>query len=367
MTSRLTMIGTGMLALLAPNNAPSTGCAQIPTHELAQYRNAFAEVRVTFEEILIDFAEAKHAAEQRQAARAAAAAATVSAGIQPFSTDLPNSAVRQADAVEVRREAFTTIDKFNNVLVTLAEGKSVDAIKGAAGGFVEAAGRFVATAAGSAVPGLSALSGVVRTVAGEFEKARLREEFAQAIRDGAPKIDQILAALSAERADHYKLRVAAANLRQIEIIGEMKQAAINVRDVVAAHRAPPANDPLADLQKALDRGIEPLDRPLKLAYATTAGAPELGATAKVVADLAVARLNDRAKEFAANVAQVERLGAALIAYGTMIERTRRALARLAAALDRPPKFEQTADALFAIAFEVRRDIEAFRAARAAAR
>ena len=45
--------------------------------------------------------------------------------IKFFSTDLDNGGVDQPDAVEVRRSAFRTIDAFNNVLATLAEGKSI--------------------------------------------------------------------------------------------------------------------------------------------------------------------------------------------------------------------------------------------------
>jgi hypothetical protein len=50
----------------------------------------------------------------------------------------------------------------------------------------------------------------------------------------------------------------------------------------------------------------------------------------------------------------------------MLERTRGTLKLLVDALDKPQRFEDASDELFQVAFGVKRDVEAYRAARKAA-
>jgi hypothetical protein len=351
--------------IVALSAAAAAGCAQIPSHELSQYRNAFAQVQQASEDILIDFAEAKENAEKRAAEKSAAPASGPAA---LFSVQLEGKGGEQPSAVEVRRTALRTIDKFNNVLVTLAEGKSIDAVKGTADGFVQAAGRFVTTAAGAGIPGLSTISSLVQTLAGELEKARLREEFSSAVRRGAPVIDRMLAAMVAEREDHLALRRDEALLRQVDIVDEITANAALVRDLVAASGAPPAaEDPREDLQSELNDALQPAAKgleftlPLELAY--TKGKPAFGVAQAATARQSIARIAERATAFQANLAQYESLRSALNNYGAMLERTRGALRLLVDALDRPQKFEEVSEELFQIAFSVKRDVEAFRAAR----
>ena len=339
------------------------GCAQIPSHELAQYRNAFSEVQKVSEDILVDFADAKEKAEQKNAVPRVVPTTL-------FSTQLEEPG-KQLSAVEVRRTALRTIDKFNNVLVTLAEGKSVEAVKTTADGFVQAANKFFSVTAMVAVPGLSAISGLVQTLAGELEKARLREEFENAVRRGAPVIDRILFELIAEREDHILLRAAEAQERQVELVNEITVAAASTRDLVTARAAPPVNDPRSNLQTALNKALQPAAKaltfglPLQLTYST--GAPPFGVAERAVAEQTIARIQELGVSFQANLAQYENLRSALNSYGAMLERTRGGLKLLVDALDRPKKFEEVSEELFQIAFSVKRDVEAYRAARKAAK
>lgn len=344
--------------------ALAAGCAQIPSHELAQYRNAFAEVQRTSEVILVDFADAKEKAEKSKAPPAGPAT--------PFPTQLEAGGARQPNAIEVRRTTLRTIDKFNNVLVTLAEGKSVEAVKTSADGFVQAANRFVAAAAGATVPGISAVTGLVQTLAGEFEKARLREEFEKAVRQGAPIIDRMLVELIAERENHLELRASEARLRHTAIVNEIAVAVNSTRDLVRAFTAPPTDDPRNRLQGDLNEALQPAAKakalnfglPVELAYST--GKPPFGVAQRTTAEQAIARINELGASLQANLEQYESLRSALNNYGAMLERTRVALRILVDALDKPQKFEEVSEELFQIAFSVKRDVEAFRAARKAA-
>ncbi len=176
------------------------GCMHTPTQELTQYRNAFSQVQVVSEEILIDFSDAKERAEKREAIKK-----TQSSGPAIlFSTELTDDV---EDAIDVRRNALRVIDKYNNVLVTLAEGKSVETVQSAAGGLMNAIDSFITATAGSAVPGLSAVVDSAKLLFGYLEKARLRGEFEKAVRDGAPVVHKILIELRNERQEHLNFRV----------------------------------------------------------------------------------------------------------------------------------------------------------------
>ena len=344
----------------------ATGCTQIPTRELSQYRDAFDQVQKTSEDILIDFAQAKEKAELRRAVSETEPAP------QPktFSPDLGGGDVKQPDAIEVRRTALRTIDKFNNVLVTLAEGKEVQAVQDASSGLVQAAGKFVVAATGNAVPGLSAVSSLVQTLAGQFEKARERKEFEKAVRNGAPVIDSMLAALIEDRKDHMALRANEANQAQVDIMLEMIPSVITVRDLIAARSEPSGDDPREELQDDLNTALKPakaalaFNLPLKLAY--TPGRPAFNMQDRVLVQQSIGRVKDMVVKYQANVAAYENIRNALNDYGVMLEKTRAALRLLVAALDNPPNLEETAEDLYQISFSVKKDIEAFRAAQQAA-
>jgi hypothetical protein len=360
MLSKASLLAAGLLAFFI------SGCMHVPTQELSQYRNAFAQVQTASEEILIDFAEIKEKSESFIKATAATQPSTPSY----FSTSLESGSGRQPDAVEVRRTALRTIDKFNNVLTTLAEGKSIETVQCASIGFTETMGKFIAAASGSAVPGLSQIAELARTLIGEFEKARIRSEFEKALRAGAPVIDRILSALIEERANHIELRSIEANSIQVGIIDDITSSASSVFALFQQFSAPAHDDPVERIQKALNESMKPAERlyafklPIELTY--SAGKPSLPAFGKeqeIIAEQAVIKVRERIAAYKANIEQFERLKSALNNYGAMLQKTRASLNMLADALDRPQKFETASEAFFEFAFNVKREIEAFRAAR----
>lgn len=394
-TRHLGVAVMGVLVLLV------AGCKQIPRQELSQYRAAFAEVEKTSIDILIDFAEAlEWTNAQIESGDDPAPTGSPALGAHVFSDELNSFDHAQLEHVEVRRLALRTIDKFNNVLVTLAEGKSIESVQNTAGGFIQAASKFIETAGGNAVPGLSAVTGFVKTIVGQMEQARLRKEFEKAVRDGAPIINRMLAELIAERTEHLDMRGDQATLRQVDLATEITDGARRVialfddRDApedaaaerdsaAAAAAAAPADaelaaaadaaeaaaanaDPRPDLEESLNGTLEPakLLPPIELAY--RAGKPNFGEQDRILAEQVVGQIEASVAAYQANIAQYESLRAALNNYGTMLNKAQTALEILVEALDRPQKFEAISDQLFEIAFSVKRDIEAFKAARQAA-
>lgn len=342
-------------------------CAQIPTSELAQYRNASAEVQKAAEDILIDFAAIKEASEA-EIKRKDAASKPVE-GPSPFSTELQHDGPAPPDAVTVRRTALRTIDTFNNTLATLAEGKSVETVQTAAGGAIEAANKFAAAAGAAAVaaPGLGALVGGVKTLVGELEKARLREEFDRAVRRGAPIIQLMLDELIAERKDHISLRAAEADTRQVKLTREITTQARTVIALFRDHSAPTGGvDPKDQIQTAMNAALQPVERILSspiptLAYG--AGKPAFTEEHRVIALQSISQITERAAAINANTKQFERLRSALNAYGALLRQMQTALGALVTALDKPQTFDRISEDMFAIVFSLKKDIEAFRAAR----
>ena len=342
-----------------------TGCTIMPKQELSQYRNAFAQVQTSSEEILIDFAEAKQKAEKKL--EAADKKKDNEKKIKPFTGKL-DEAPDLPDAIAVRRNAFRTIDNFNNALVTLAEGKSVETLQTATSGFVDAAGKFITTATGEAVPGLSSVIGILKPVVAEFEKARLKEEFKKALVKGAPVIDQMLDEICKERKDHFTLRADEANLKYIEIVKNINRSAKSVLTLFKQYKgSSTVTDPMPAIQKQLNIALAPAQHafnkyPVTLSYSPATN-DKFGPEQEIIAKQAIAKIKDHVSDYQLNHEQYNRLKYALESYGDMLKATRKALKELVAALDKPQDLNTSIEDLFEIAFTVKRELEAFKAAR----
>lgn len=340
----------------------SAACTSIPTQELSQYREAFAATQTASEAILIDFADAVHVAEARQRAVAPAVAP---AGA--FNAKLEDGASRPPDTIEVRRLALRTIDQFNSVITTLAEGKSVEEVQGTAGGFINAAQSFVVAAGGNSVPGLGALTGVVNTLLSQIEQARARAEFERAVRSGAPIIASMLNALIDERQEHMDLRAVEANLREVGIVNELTTRAAAVRSLIGDHSAPARNDPRAAIEGALNAALKPaqgnlaFQLPLPLSY--QAGKPALTPEQALLAQELIAGAKESSDALVANRAAIESLRDALNNYGVLLHQTQSALSAVIANLGRPQSLQQISESLLGVAFELKSNLQAYAVAR----
>ena len=183
------------------------GCAQIPTAQFDAYARAFDEARPAAAAVLADYSAAQEELarlEQANAPAPAAANLPYAATYQPPAND-----AQVLDDVAVRFLALQAIGDYNAALGQLVEGGSVDAASRSIDGFVGAVGQ-IAALGGVALPAIGPAVAALQTVAAAVEKARLAGEFADAVRDGAPLITQMIDVLKADTADHYGLRFALA-------------------------------------------------------------------------------------------------------------------------------------------------------------
>jgi DNA repair ATPase RecN len=140
--------------------------------------------------------------------------------------------------------------------------------------------------------------------------------------------------------------------------------------LIQDHSPPATDDPLKDFQAALDEALKPAEGglafklPLALSYQT--GKPALTEADQLLAAQLIGEIKERAAAFKSNAEQYEALRSALNNYGSLLRKVQQTLSTLVDALDRPQKFEQVSDELFAIVFSLRKDIDAYRAARKSA-
>ena len=340
------------------------GCAQIPINELTQYREAFNQSKEVSEEILLDFDQTLKAAEAFRSS-----ASTAVAGPEPYPKEWSKVGSARAagarDDIEARRKAWTVVARYNDVVALLAEGKSIDTAKSSATGLVSSVSKLREVIGGSAVPGLSAISGLVSTFFEQIEKARLREEFVRALRSGAPVVDGILNAFVADIASHYEARAEIAIRERIRSLGKMRTIQRSVVRIVGAHNV--ADKEVAAIRSRVENAfsVQKAEPAATLAPINSGGAAAavFGAVAKSQVEDELAELEAVSKTYVENIRQMEALIAMLDQYKSLLQKTGTSLATLTGALDKPQDMVVAADDLLAVAFSVRRNLEELKAAR----
>lgn len=340
------------------------GCAEIPRTELGAYTKAFDTAKASSEQVMLDLSAAKKKIDDFESRRAASAASatTASASIAAgaYVPSVQRMALAKADGITARLSAFEVVDKYNSVLVTLASGKSVEAVKSSAANLLTAAGRL-ASAAGAAVPGLSAAAGLIRTAAAAAEKYRAREEFARLVRDGGPQMREILAFLIEDT-------VQIVNVHEGIWVAEMAplrlRASNAVREIsaLARGRDAPVDQAGKDAVAAIERTVQGVSgRRYSIFGATSAGA--MAADRALISQMEIKAgdavgyyraLDDAAKRSPALRRLMDRYTELLGAAGD-------AMADLEKAIDAPVDPSASVLRLLDTAMALKRDYAAFRA------
>jgi hypothetical protein len=133
----------------------------------------------------------------------------------PYSPEYdPRAYVSTADldtTVAIRLDALEVIDRYNTVLVTLAEGKPDREVQSAVGAFSHSLSALL-TAAGPAIPALNAIVGDARTIAALAESARQRAQFERIADVGAPVVGRIIdEVFLQDKEDLTEIRTASAD------------------------------------------------------------------------------------------------------------------------------------------------------------
>ena len=167
----------------------------------------------------------------------------------PYSPEYdPRAYVSTADldtTVAIRLDALEVIDRYNTVLVTLAEGKPDREVQSAVGAFSHSLSALL-TAAGPAIPALNAIVGDARTIAALAESARQRAQFERIADVGAPVVGRIIdEVFLQDKEDLTEIRTASADRQSRLLRRSAGETARTASLIGAQHRNPPADSALA--------------------------------------------------------------------------------------------------------------------------
>lgn len=358
MRNKITVVILAMLLVV--------GCAQIPTQQFVQYKKAFNELNKVQEDILLDFDQAlKKREEVRED--------DVNSGpSSPYPDTLPELmySATKPDIIEVRRLAMLTINRYNDVLTNLVEGKSIEDVKTTTEGLVKTIGKFVEIAGGAGAPGIGSAINAAKILAGKFEELRLRKEFKKAVREGVPAVYAILDFVKEDLSDHYTARFTIAQSERLLIVGEITNNVSNLIVLFSNHSIPPdtAIQDIKVIEKDINSHLKPVsgelnqnEYPYRLEYGT-GDIPKYSILIDLQVTQIVSRIESLAKKYSQNVTQVNSIGSVLIQDAKLIEKTKIALNTLVNALDKPLDIGVIAEEILDTAFNVKREFEAFRAA-----
>lgn len=334
-----------------------SGCARtLPQVELRTYQDALAQTQEAATQVLRVYAD-----DVRENKSNRAKATTE---LPPFERTFELERVfktqAELDTVGARLIALQTITRYTDLLVTLAEGKSVEQLQNSAGSLIaslETVGGFLSIAP---VPGLQLATPLLKTVIGELEKARTREQFRAAVEQGEEIIAKILAFLEGETPLYYRLAVTLFDVKHGAVIAEVSTSVRDIIGIVASHQAP--SDP-----KLLKNIKEELDKTLK-SMAFKFDAVKLDPQGKTpfssVAQSQIRRLMEDVK---AGAGKEKQLVAALNAYYQLLktyvfllEQTEKSLHGLRIALDKPRDVQAEFENTLRLALRVRQQVQALR-------
>jgi hypothetical protein len=319
--------------------------------ELKAYRDAFAQSKVAIGEIILDYDQARDEHAQKLAALQQARPAPA---ISPtFPKEFTPPAPEVLDHATVTGKSIEAIERYNDLLVSLAEGKSVTQLQGSAQQFMVVLGKLTNIA-----PGVGPL---IVDVLGVLEKARSQEEFKKAVLAGRPVIDKMLDILIANATDYYALR---ASLAGSETDAMKSQMAVRIG---AMEKRVALNPSSPDTWTATSRDVNAALNDVGGLIARKNGVQLEGkclpAKAEPCASLKPADLTDSVLSLHQDAVKYQRAVEKMNAYFSLIQNyvqllqlNKRALADLSTAIDRPQAVVPQFQSIFATAMLIRKDL-----------
>jgi hypothetical protein len=360
---RLPALGAISLLLLL-----GSGCTSVPQKEFNSYRDAFSEVMSETEKLLVEYDAAKRSEAKRKAVKAPA----VTGGARfPASVNLSLSGTNTltTDPVDVRRQALEVVSEFNDVLILLAEGKSVEEVRSGVDALIGSYGKLSELlGVANTIPYAGPIAALASTVIAKLEQANNHRQFEVALREGEPIIRDILSLFAKDAETIYGIRAAQADriwTREQRTVATLVR---QMRSVAGEHAAP---DNPADakkltkieegVRKILDRaGLQKNTEKLK-----TNGQRPFGKLMLSQLEQTLVQAEQAAGKYEAVIREQQALYELMASYGVLLSQTNYSLVAVRASLDSPPDIYAQANSLIAIVFAVKRDWEALTDARRA--
>jgi hypothetical protein len=328
-----------------------TACASVPQTELKAYRDAFAQSKLAIGEIILDYGQARDEQAQKLAARQHIGPAVMINASFPRAFAPPAPEV--LDHATVMGKTIEAIERYNDLLVSLAEGKSVTQLQGSAQQFVVVLGSLTNLTAG--------VGPLIVDVLGELEKARSHEEFKKAVLAGRPVIDKMLDLLIANAADYYALRASLAGSETDAMKGQMAVRLGAMEKRVALNPSAPdtwaatsriVNATLTDVGglSARKNGVQLEGKCLIGKAAPCASLNPTDLTDSVLS------LQQDALRYQRAVEKMNTYFSLIQNYVRLLQLNKQALADLSSAIDRPQALVPQFQGLYATAMLIRKDL-----------
>lgn len=319
------------------------GCAHLPQKEVRIYVDAFAEVCKTTELLFEDYARAK--AYQLSLKRSGSKPARLPPVFEP------SAVIKEKKTVEDRRAALGAVTRYNNMLLALSQGKSVDAVRKDLGQL----GMLVDIAAGGSVPALGLIKEVATEAIALAEKARSRAEFVRAFRAATggekPVIPAILDFFIEDTKSYSEIRKVMISGKITSVNSKFGSLARTLFNFAKMYKAPPPGKPLAAERAHLESEYNEMNRQLnpaaKYIQFKVGDEPYDNAAHQKLENLIVP-MRDLAKEEQKLVDQLNAYNARLREYVLLIEKTKGYLWEIEEALQRPPDYDLHKDKILAL-------------------
>jgi len=183
-----------------------TGC-QFPTTHLQAYREAFVAAKATGEEVLLDYSANKSKYER------------IKSEFNGHDTDRhkalerltfdPNAILEEPlDELLVRMRAWDVLSKYQEALITLAEGRSRADISRTFDGLVQS----ITSLSAEAATEISPFGGILKGVLQGIHRAIELRKFKRAVAEAEPLISQLEQYLIDDTKDFYNIRLGLRNL-----------------------------------------------------------------------------------------------------------------------------------------------------------
>jgi hypothetical protein len=386
-----------------------SGCVQVPQKQFGSYRTASDETRKIAEVVIADYQSDKQELEKLQQARRGKASRTSLADItggtgtaavaaddsdQAVSSDRADGlAQERTDAnasplpypatftppsggglikneeIVVRLQALEVIAHYNDLLATLAEGKSVDQLKTGVSDFAASIQSLASGVAATTLPGVGQAIPLLQTVAGELEKARLREEFKKAVAKGQHGVNGILDVFIADTSSYYSMRLAFANRQRLRDEIDIRRNYNAMVKIAEEYLAPPGGE-LKKLEKQVNVSLAQVDWKSVVAlqpYSPSGTESDAEKERRTYTTLVDSQLAEYARNIDASVADYKQIVERqktyydlLVKYAALLSETKKNMSALQAAIDAPPDIRPQVEEALNLAFAIRGDYAALR-------
>ena len=210
-----------------------TACAHPPVRELRTYTEAFSAARTVSDVLYNDMAAAQEVAAKRE--RNAS-----------FPEEFkPQEDLDKRHDIQARRRALDVVVTYNEILLKLAEGRTVEELRSALGPLQQSVSTVLGFVASGAMPLIGPALRAIGTALEAAERARSRAEFTRAGLAGHEDVIKIIAFLIDDTKDLYKARKSVVEFELTEAkaqAGEVRQAMVVL---AGKYRLPPPGSTLA--------------------------------------------------------------------------------------------------------------------------